>query len=164
MAKATEDERLTLMGLMAEAHNGLITHLQPDIERFDLNVSEFETLMRLVRTPGHQLRMTDLAAQVGMSTSGLTRLVDRLVNAGLIERTACPADRRGSYATLTPAGDKKISAALEPHLELLDRWLLAPLDDRDVAALSTALRKVRDHVRPESVAGVGGACDEAAMA
>ena len=149
-----DDERLTLMGLLAEAHAGLMAVLEPDIERHRLNISEFEVLLRLARSPEHQLRMTDLAAQVGMSTSGLTRLVDRLVRSGLVERVACPTDRRGSFAALTEAGTTRIEAAIDPHVALIDTWLVSSLTPEELAGFEAALRKIRDRVRPQSVAGV----------
>ncbi len=151
-----DDDRLTLMGLLAEAHAGLMGILGPDIERFGLTESEFEVLVRLARSPEHRLRMNDLAAQVGMSTSGLTRLVDRLLNDGFVERLACPTDRRGSFAILTKTGKRRIESAIETHLELIDTWMMSPLDARDRAGLERALRKIRDRVRPGSLAGANG--------
>ena len=72
----------------------------------------FEVLIRLARSPEHRLRMTDLAAQTILSPSGLTRAVDRLVEAGLVEREACPTDRRSTYAVLTPEGERRVLKAL----------------------------------------------------
>jgi DNA-binding MarR family transcriptional regulator len=60
--------------------------------------------------------MSDLAATVILSRSGLTRLVDRLEREGLIERQSCPSDARGSFATLTAAGRRKLQAARATHL------------------------------------------------
>jgi MarR family 2-MHQ and catechol resistance regulon transcriptional repressor len=142
------------MGLLAEAHAGLMALIEPDIERHHLNLSEFEVLLRLGRSPEQRLRMTDLAAQVGMSTSGLTRLIDRLVRADLVERAACPTDRRGSFAALTPAGRQRIEAAIGPHVELIDTWLVGSLDADELTGFTTSLRKIRDRVRPQSVAGI----------
>ena len=61
-----------------------------------LSVQWFEVLIRLARTPGQRLRMSDLAAQTTLSASGLTRAVDRLEAAGLVDREACPTDRRSA--------------------------------------------------------------------
>ncbi|HVX17224.1 MAG TPA: MarR family transcriptional regulator [Acidimicrobiales bacterium] len=148
-----DDGRLTTMGLLVETYAGLMAQMEPEMERAALGRSEFDVLLRLARSPDAQLRMTDLAAQVAMSTSGLTRLVDRLVRDGLVERAACPTDRRGSFATLTVEGRKKIEAAIEPHLALIDQWLIEPLEPEELAAFAGALRKLRDRVRPGSVAG-----------
>ena len=65
---------------------------------------EYEVLLILDNAPERRLRMSDLAAAVVLSQSGLTRLVDRLVLAGSVERTRCETDRRGLNAELTAAG------------------------------------------------------------
>lgn len=70
---------------------------QPSLEVYDV-------LLRLELADGHGLKMSELASQILYSRSGLTRLVDRLVKLGWIERMACPKDRRSIYARLTPAG------------------------------------------------------------
>lgn len=70
---------------------------QPSLEVYDV-------LLRLELADGHGLKMSELASHILYSRSGLTRLVDRLVKLGWIERMACPKDRRSIYARLTPAG------------------------------------------------------------
>ena len=78
MSELYDDPRLTAMGLFAEAHRGLSTRFAVQLEEHGLSQVEFEVLMRLARSPGHELRMTDLAAQTSLSTSGVTRVVDRM--------------------------------------------------------------------------------------
>jgi DNA-binding MarR family transcriptional regulator len=151
------DERLTARGLLVEVHDGLFAIMTPDLERQGISPTEFGVLIRLARTPGERLRMTDLASQVGMSTSGLTRLVDRLVRTGLVEREHCPTDRRGAYAVLTTEGRRRARTALRPHLDAIETWFTGVLDDEELEALCRALRKVRDHVRPEATAGAAEA-------
>src|SRR4051794_25640045 len=100
MAPALDDARLTLAGLFFEAHAGVATELEHRLEaECGLTVSSFEVLLRLARSEGGRLRMSDLAAQVPLSASGLTRAVDRLVGQELVARETCPSDRRGSFAT-----------------------------------------------------------------
>ena len=72
--------------------------------------------MHLADADGERMRMSDLAATVILSRSGLTRLVDRLEREGLIARESCPSDARGAFATLTPAGRRKLDAARATHL------------------------------------------------
>ncbi len=152
-----DDDRLTAMGLLVETYTGLTAILDPQIAAAGLARTEFEVLMRLARSPHQRLRMTDLASQVAMSTSGLTRLIDRLVRQGLVERAACPTDRRGAFAALTPAGRGRIEEAVRPHLELIETWLTGPLDPGELEQFTATLRKLRDRVRPGSVAGADDA-------
>lgn len=98
--------------------------------------------------------MSDLAAQTSMSTSGITRLVDRLERDGLVERRPCPSDRRGFLAVVTAAGRDRLAAVLPGHLELIDKWFTGLLTRSQLEALLAGLRRVRDAVRPEATAGI----------
>ena len=95
--------------------------------------------------------MCDLANQVALSPSGLTRAVDRLEGAELVTREQCPEDRRVSYAALTPAGLARIEAAVPAHLEHLDEYFVGVLTPDELQQLTAAMRKVRDHVNPGAI-------------
>ncbi|HEY7104905.1 MAG TPA: MarR family transcriptional regulator [Acidimicrobiia bacterium] len=147
-----DDPRLTAAGLFFETHAGLWSALERRLaEECDLPAQWFEVMLRLARSPGHQLRMCDLAAQVALSPSGLTRAVDRLEQAGLVTRNSCPEDRRVSWASLTPAGLARIEAAVPVHLEHLDEYFTSVLSDDELAQLSATMRKLRDHVNPGAI-------------
>ena len=154
---ALNDPRLTLMGLFAEAFAGVMAKQQVALARHGLPEAEFGALLRLARSPGGRLRMTDLTAQMSLTSSGITRLVDRLVERGLVCREACPADRRSTFAVITSSGLHRIEAASAEHLELIERWLISPLSDEQRPQLEAALRAVRDAVRPDATAGADGA-------
>jgi DNA-binding MarR family transcriptional regulator len=141
----SDDGRITAFGLLHEAHRAVAGAVAADLAgASDVPVAEFEVLIRLSRSPGQRLRMTELAHQVRLSTSGLSRLVDRVEAAGLVRREACPSDRRGAFAVLTERGEAVLSQALPPHLESLQRHLVAPLGPDDLATLEGLLRRLRD--------------------
>lgn len=148
-----DDDRLTAAGLLFEVAAGLGDILGAQIAGHGLGLSEFEVLLRLSRSPAGQLRMSDLASQVNLSSSGLTRLVDRLEARGLVARQACPTDRRGSNALVTAAGRDLMLTVLPGHVALIDRWFTSALDAGDLAAFGDALRAVRGRVRPDAEAG-----------
>jgi DNA-binding MarR family transcriptional regulator len=160
MASPVDDERLTLAGLLFEANAGLVNELSKRLEtESGLSTQWFGVMLRLARSPGQRLRMTDLAAQLTLTSSGLTRVVDRLEEAGYVRRETCPSDRRGSYAALTPSGKRKIESALPKHLDDLDECFISLLTDRERRDLEKALRKVRDAVYPQGlVNGPRAAC------
>ncbi len=149
------DDRLTLAGLFFESHAGLVTAVEGQLSAAGLAVAWFEVLMRLARTPGGELRMSDLAAQSQLSISGLTRAVDRLVDSGLVERAACPTDRRGSFARITESGRGLLSDILPGHLEGIESTRLQPLDAAERIQLEALLRKVRDHANPDATRATG---------
>src|SRR5829696_9812846 len=80
----------------------------------------FEVLPRLARAEGGELSMGALADQVALTTGGVTRLLDRMIKAGYVERRQCPADRRVVFAVLTPAGRAKIDEAAAVHARDLE--------------------------------------------
>lgn len=147
------DPRITAIGLLMETVGGLHARFAAQYAEHDLDPVEFEVLVRLARSPGRALRMSDLAAQTLLTSSGITRVVDRLERDKLVERRACPTDRRGSFAAITRAGLSRLDAVLPGHLELVQRWFTGQLSDGQLDAFLDALRIVRDAVRPEATAG-----------
>jgi MarR family transcriptional regulator, 2-MHQ and catechol-resistance regulon repressor len=148
-----EDPRLTVMGLFMEAHEGLTRKFSVRFHGYALSETEFEVLLRLARTPGRRLRMSDLSAQTSLSTSGITRVVDRLERDGLVARDSCEDDRRGIWARITETGAERIETVLPGHLDDVERWFTGLLQPVQLSALTDALRVVRDAVHPRAVAG-----------
>ncbi|AEV81050.2 ykoM-like uncharacterized HTH-type transcriptional regulator [Actinoplanes sp. SE50/110] len=156
-----DDPRLTAVGLLAEAYTGLMNRLAAQFEEHRLSTVEFEVLMRLARSPGNRLRMTDLAGQTTLSTSGVTRVVDRMERDGLVRREACPSDRRSSYAVITDAGQERLAQVLPGHLELVQRWYVGLLPPEHFTGLLDSLRTIRDAVNPSATAGSAEAVTQA---
>lgn len=153
-------DRITLVGLVFEAANGLHRAVAPPLERrCELAGQDFEILIRLARSPGGRLRMSDLASQTALTPSGLTRAIDRLSHAGLVDRQACPEDRRGAFAALTDAGKARMAEALEIHRAQLAELLDGALEPDEERALVSGLRKLRDRVNPGAAVLTAG--DEA---
>ena len=149
-----DDPRLTAMGLLAETYAGMQVKFMPALTAAGLTATEFDVLLRLARSPGRRLRMTDLATQAALSTSGVTRVVDRLENRGLAGRESCPSDRRGAFAVVTDPGQELVGDLVQTHVRDIDRWFTGLLTPAQLDALLEALRIVRDEVRPGATAGV----------
>lgn len=81
-----------------------------------LTINGYEALLHLSRAEGRRLRRVDLAESLLLTASGVTRLLDGLEDAGLVERAACASDRRVVYAVLTDAGLERLEAASESHV------------------------------------------------
>jgi len=157
------DDRLTVMGLLAETCAGLAARSAAQLAEHDLSTVEFEVMIRLARSPRGSLRMTDLSAQTSLTTSGVTRVVDRLLDRGLVIREACSTDRRTTYAVIGEGGRDRLAAALPGHLELIEMLLVSPLRapaDAGAAGLGPfvdSLRLLRDRLVPCATAGGGDA-------
>lgn len=158
-----DDPRLTAVGLLAETFAGLHAKLATTLSAHGLSPMEFEVLLRLARSPGSRLRMTDLAAQADLSASAVTRVVDRLERSGKVRRETCASDRRGWFAVLTETGSQALATVVPAHVADVERWMTGPLTREQLAALLEALRAIRDQVRPPVTADGGTGC-EAAMA
>lgn len=90
---------------IARTHAAVTGRLQEALIAAELPpLAWFEVLATLDRAPEQRLKMGELAEALVITRGGLTKLVDRLIKAGLLERTFCETDRRVSYATLLPAG------------------------------------------------------------
>lgn len=145
--RVLDDPGVEAFGMLLEAHNELSNAVGRRLdEDLMVPVPWLGVLVRLARSPGQRLRMTRLAAEMTMSTSGLTRLIDRVEAAGHVRREACPEDRRGLLAVLTPEGRDVVLRAAPTHVADLDH-LLAPLSPDQLAQLTDLLRIVRDHIR-----------------
>ena len=148
-----DDPRFTAVGLFAEAYTGLTNRFAAQFEQHRLSPVEFEVLLRLARSPDHRLRMTDLAGQTSLSTSGVTRVVDRMDRDGLVRREACASDRRSSYAVLTDNGMSRLEEVLPGHLELVQQWFVGQMSPAQLEQMLEALRRIRDAVNPCATAG-----------
>lgn len=152
-SKPWDDPRITAIGLFTEAYAGLHTRFAAQFAEHGLSAVEFEVILRLARSPEQRLRMTELSAQTSLSTSGVTRVVDRLERDGLVYRTACPTDRRSSYTVISERGLTRLGEVLPGHLALVERWFTGLLPEPQLTALLDALRTVRDAVNPDATAG-----------
>jgi DNA-binding MarR family transcriptional regulator len=110
------DALISTFGRLLEVQGRLERRLGADLEaRCGLPHAWFEVLVRLSRSEGGQLTMSGLADQVALTTGGVTRLVDRMEAAGMVERRPCATDRRVAYAGLTSAGQEKLKEAAVVH-------------------------------------------------
>ena len=121
-----------------------------------LSLGEYEVLAHLSEEPDHSLRMTDLAGRLRLSPSGITRRIDGLVRAGLVERQQCPSDRRGSNAVMTEVGLRRLREAAPTHVRGVRAHFVDQLTEQQLANIASALAAVD----VDRVAAAGGS-DEA---
>jgi DNA-binding MarR family transcriptional regulator len=142
MASTPDTELLSPQELAAwrgflRVHAALTRELDAELAAaHGLPLSSFEVLLILQRAPGGEMRMSELAASVLLSRSGLTRLVDRLVGAGLLERRQCEDDARGYNAAITTAGRQLFREARATHLTGVRERFLRHLSDEELGRLA----------------------------
>ena len=119
------------------AHTALVRELDAELEAEQgLPLTSYDVLIYLRTAPGRKLRMAELADTILLSRSGVTRLVDRLVREGLIERESCETDGRGSFAVLTDAGEAMLARARPSHLAAVRERFLRHFTDDELRTLA----------------------------
>jgi len=125
------------------AHASLTRTLSTRLEaEHRLSLRDFDVLAQLAYAPGRQLRRVDLARSVLLSPSGVTRLLDGLERAGLVEKGTCASDARVTYAVLTEAGRRKLVEASCAHFKAVEKLFGEHLDEDEVAQLSELLSRL----------------------
>jgi DNA-binding MarR family transcriptional regulator len=137
------DEKVQLFGLLLETNARLSRSLGLELEaECELPLAWFDVLLQLRRSPAGRLKMNEIADAIVHSSGGTTRLVDRIEEAGLVERQSCPSDRRAIHVAITDAGNTKLDEALTVHLDYLDESLAKQLTESERETLASLLTKL----------------------
>jgi len=128
-----------LMRAQAEVGRRLDHDLQQET---GLSIIEYVVLLTLRYAPGGSLPVGDLSCEVHLTKSGVTRLVDRMGQAGTVERVADQDDRRSVRAAITEKGRAELRKAWPIHRRGIDEYFGAHLSDAEAATLSKLLRRV----------------------
>jgi DNA-binding MarR family transcriptional regulator len=107
-----------------------------------LSINDFEALELLARAECRRLKRVDLARSLGLTPSGVTRLLEGLEEAGLVARASCSADRRVTYAELTAAGVERLEAASCAHVGAIRALLEEHLSDPEIVELAELLGRL----------------------
>lgn len=128
-----------------EAHRRVTDVLETELrEREDLPLAWYDVLVQLSESPTRSLRMQELADAVLLSKSGLTRLIDRMQDAGLVERAPCTDDGRGIMAVLTDAGLARLRVASATHVTGVREHFADVLRPGEAAILAQALTRIAE--------------------
>lgn len=144
------EAQLAAWRALLEAHARVTEILERELrETEQLPLTWYDVLLQLNEAPERKLRMQELADTVLLSKSGLTRLVDRMEREGLVARTPCPDDRRGTFAELTPAGRQRLRDTAPTHLAGVKRHVIDLIDEDEADVLHTLLRRIADAAREQ---------------
>lgn len=122
------------------AHRRLLQRLDSELQAAqDLSVADYAVLVELSEAESGRMRMSELADHLGLSPSGLTRRLDSMVRAGLVERSSCPTDRRGTFAVLTSVGRSRLAQAAPDHVAQVRQHFVDRLSRPQLRALADAL-------------------------
>lgn len=128
---------------LIRTHAAVTRQLNAQLTRdHGLTINDYEVLLRLSRAEGRRMRRVDLAGEVLLTASGITRLLDGLERAGFVERASCDSDRRVVYAVLTDAGRDKLRSASTSHVAQVEELFAARLDESEQADFASLLERV----------------------
>ena len=151
------DARLAPWRAFLIAHARVSRRLDEELRaEHDVSFAEYDALLTIAQAPGRRIRMGQLAEEVLLSKSGVTRLIDRLVGDGLVERRSCAADARGAEAVLTDRGLARLRGASRTHLRGISEHFLAVMAEDDLKVLERAMTAVARQAGPGN--GDPGVC------
>jgi DNA-binding MarR family transcriptional regulator len=128
---------------LLRVHAGMTKALDAQLVReHGLSLSSYEVLLFLADAPDGRLRMSELAAGVLLSRSGLTRLVDRMERDGLLRRERCEDDARGYHALITDKGRELFGRARRTHLDGVRERFLSHLSTEELRTLARLWEKL----------------------
>jgi DNA-binding MarR family transcriptional regulator len=136
------------------AHAAITRELSAQLQReHDLTLNDYEVLLHLSHAEGGRMRRVDLAQEVILTASGITRLLEGLERAGYVRKESCSSDARVSYATLTDEGREKLRSAAETHLRGIDELFVSRYSGSELTTLAELLGRLPvtgADCRPES--------------
>ena len=139
------DPRLAPWRAFVRAQAHVSRRLDEDLRaEHGLSLQEYVALLFLAEAPDRRLRMGRLADSLTLSKSGATRLIDRLVDDGLVDRVTCSSDLRGAEAALTEAGLVRLRKAAPTHLRGIDEYFLSAIEDHDLGVVQRTMECVAD--------------------
>lgn len=127
---------------LLRTHAAVVPLLDRALAQSGLPLSWYDVLLELNAAPGRRLTMGQLGERAVLSRSWVSRVVDELCRAGLLEREANPADRRSAYAVITPAGRQRLRAAAPVYLAAINQHFARHLSDAERRAIAVGLGKV----------------------
>jgi DNA-binding MarR family transcriptional regulator len=141
-SRLTDVEERAWQALL-HAHHHIVGILDHELrESHDLTFAEYDVLLRLARAPGRALRMSDLAERVMLSPSGVTRLVDRLAERGLVSRQPGVDDGRVALASLTDQGLRTIRIAARTHVRGIKEHFTGLLSEGQLKDVAIVLESI----------------------
>ena len=137
------EDRLAAWSTLLRVHAALLPQLERELAATHrMPLSWYDVLLELNSAPQRRLRMSELGSRVVLSRERVSRVVDELERAGLVERERNPDDKRSVHAVLTPAGRARLRAAAPTYLAGIEKHFTGHLSDDEARTIATAFERV----------------------
>jgi MarR family 2-MHQ and catechol resistance regulon transcriptional repressor len=140
-SSSSTDAAITLWAALGDAYAAMAAHAMADASRHGFSLAELAVL-DVLQQRGPML-LGELQRHVSVSSGGATFLVDRLEGKGLVRRKSCADDRRATFATLTPKGERLLTRIRPKHVRAI-RKAIAALSKKRQRAATVLLRELAD--------------------
>ena len=148
MSKKQPETTRSAWPLFVTAHAALVERMEAELAAAGLpELAWYDVLWAIERAPRHKLRLHELAHALVFSRSNLTRLVDRIEEAGFVKRERAADDRRGYYAVITPAGLALRKKMWPVYAKAIDSYFDRHLTAAENGVLRSVLRRLLDAAR-----------------
>ncbi len=139
----TQTRALDAWVRLLRGHSASVRELNAQLTAdWGLTINDYEALLLLAHAEGERLRRTDLVQNLQLTASGVTRLLDGLETAGLVEKAHCESDARVTYAVLTEAGRTKLQDASCSHVAAIRELFEARYSDAELKTLADLLGRL----------------------
>ena len=146
MARELDQHTLGAWRALLDAHAQMVRRIEAELAGEGLPpLGWYDVLWAVYQAPERRLRINELADAVVLSPTGMSRMVERLVQAGLLSREPVPGDRRGSYAVISDAGIEQMRAVWPIYARVLREHFKPPVEDPD--GLTRTLEAVAESAR-----------------
>jgi DNA-binding MarR family transcriptional regulator len=147
-ARAAGSRLVQDFGLLIKAATRLEQRIDTALRReCEVSHTMFEVLIRLCRRPDEEISQRRLADDLTLTSSGITRLIDRMEGAALVRRVPAPGDRRSVLVEVTDHGRAVFLRAAAVHAQVVERYFVAPVAHADYARLTHALGEIDKALR-----------------
>ena len=135
--------QMSAWALLLSANSRLLERIEASLAAAELPpLAWYDVLWELEKAPDGRLRMHEIADHTVLSRSNLTRLADRLENAGLIEREICADDRRGAYCVITRTGRQMRARMWPVYQKGIEKLFAAHVSADEARSMTAALERV----------------------
>jgi DNA-binding MarR family transcriptional regulator len=139
----TQTQALDAWVRLLRGHSATVRELNAQLTAdWGLTINDYEALLLLAHAEGERLRRTDLVQNLQLTASGVTRLLDGLEVAGLVDKAHCESDARVTYAVLTDAGRTKLKDASCSHVAAIRELFEARYSDTELRTLADLLGRL----------------------
>ncbi|MBA2889872.1 MarR family winged helix-turn-helix transcriptional regulator [Nonomuraea soli] len=128
-------------------HKLLMHRLDRELHEFGLSINDYEILVNLSESPGHRMRMSDLADATIQSRSRLSHQISRMEAKGLVTREECADDRRGTFAVLTDNGWDTIKEVAPHHVAAVREHFVDRLSTDQLTEMQRAYAPIVEHLK-----------------